>query len=653
MTLSFFAKQHAHIFGLQLLSSYTLGEFIELKYCATEEDYHAQNFLPTKVTRFAEVLEDILAMPALQALEVGFEDMYYAPAKKFMRELKRLKGLRFLHIYSQQMSYESGFEQIVIDGMPLLEKLQLKLIADVDIKIALPCLRELVLYRNIIDIEKTLSQLNPETLTTLSLRGCARYANTKIARASIGKFIKLKSLNLSSNKLKILDFNILDLSELEQLDLSDNANFDLTESFIALDTLKKLSISKTKTVKHKYLKTGSDLLEIIKDCKENEATFEQRQLLFELLQNPTSAYKKITLQKFGELYPVVNFLQLHQQLLALLETLVTASLSNLYKEDPAIEVCITGKLQGVTNKEAEDKMKQYGIKAVKKITENTTITCIGQRANAEIVQQVIQQNLPFCTPIYLKRFLDELEIPYLVEAETEVHTNLENLLQSTELENRLLALQLMKNGGIPDHILPYLCLEIFYENAFCKHEILLLLRKYIANEEYLFLENAYKKQKDEITTSTINYLLAGKLFTEEWAARAIVKFYKPTKKQILDAYDTKNAFYFKFASKILTRSEACAQIIWQTYFDEATSTLDLLWYKTDLKKLPKSFFGNPKVKRVLRYISNSLQELPSIKAWENLESYVIYCSPYHASRPEMQRFEQALPTQVKLTFVTL
>jgi hypothetical protein len=228
---------------------------------------------------------------------------------------------------------------------------------------------------------------------------------------------------------------------------------------------------------------------------------------------------------------------------------------------------------------------------------------------------------------------------------------LENLLQSPEAENRLLALQLMKNGGIPPHILPYLCIELLYEGAICKNEILALLRKFVSNEQYLFLQNTYKKQRGEIKVATIRQLLSGEMFDKKSVAEAITRFYRLTRKETFNDYHDKRIFYAKFALRIW-KQPSLEDIVWKAHFDAETGTLDLLWYRDVLRNIPKNFFEKPEVKRVL-FMGFHLPDIPFIQKWTNLEEYVVYGTGFVLSTARSEATKKNFPTTIKLTTVLL
>lgn len=651
MNLSFFSKQHPKVFGLKLISSFVSGDFIDLHYYPTEDDYIVKRALPTQVRIFEGILEDILTMANLQALEVQLGDMIFQASHHFLRKVSTLKKLRFLQIESMQATdYEKRTGEMLIQDMPLLQTFEYKVAGgEASFEGDLSNLQEVTLYRVKFDLKNLLNLLNPEKLTLLNLRGCARYTKEEIAIAEVGKFKKLQKLVLADNKLRGLAFSVLDLPALEYLDLSDNLQFSLPAEAIHWDSLQKLGLSKTRTITQKYLKTGSDVVHILKDCRENKATPIQREMLFKILQNVNLPTTALSLEDWAGLYKVVTFLPLHLQLLALLEKYVTVSISAIYKTDKAFQICTAGKLQGLTNQDAKDKLKTYQIKQTNKITPQTALVCIGERANNAIVEQVVKDKIPFCTPIHLKRFLEELETPYLMEAETEVHDNLENLLQSGEAENRLLGLQLMRNGGIPPRIFGYLCLELFYPEANCKPEILALLRKYTSNEQYLFLLNAYRKQGDDIKPTTILMLISGDITDKNAIIEAVTHFYKPTKAETKDLDNPKYSFYTKFATRIWKKNP---EPIWNAHFDELTGTLDLAWFREPLKKMPAYFVGKEEVRTVIRTVYH-LQDIVQLKKYKNLVCVEVFISHFFAKSTYLQEFGKALPAHVnfKITFI--
>jgi Leucine-rich repeat (LRR) protein len=591
------------------------------------------------------ILEEIIQLPQLQAVKVDFASPD-KKAKQFLRNLHKLPNLRFLTL---NYAYREDFGEINIKGLPKLQHLQIQMEATVELLNDLPALETLIIYRAKVKPDEMLEKLNPQKLTSLALRGVGKHKNTNPAPTNIAKFKELKFLNLSDNRLKTLEFSLQDLPALEHLDISENGQFVLTKDFIFLDNLQKLGISDTKTVKQQYLKTGKDLLQIIKDCKEKKATPEQREQIFEILQNPQQASAKIDLEVWANLYPFVSLLHLHQQLLAVLEKFVTISLTDIYKQKQDLTICVAGKLQGITAKDAKEKFKQFGIKQTNKITEKTDIVCIGERADAEIVAQVMREKSPFCTPFHVKAFLDELETPYLIEAETEVHDNLGNLLQSREIENRSLALQLMKTGGIPSSIFPFLCMELFYDGAIMKSEILALLRKYTTNEQYIFLNNAYKKQNNSILVTTITQLIAGNFGKPEEFAQVLVQYFKPNIDEIFDYYHPKPNFYAKFATRLWKNTDAL-KFFWETHFDTEQACLDLCWYKYQLKSLPK-YFLNEQVKRIKTAVPYHSEMDFILRSWVNLEEYLVCLHKNIVTSSGMAQLKKKLPAHVKLSIV--
>ncbi|MCP4131277.1 MAG: hypothetical protein GY754_09875 [bacterium] len=110
-------------------------------------------------------------------------------------------------------------------------------------------------------------------------------------------------------------------------------------------------------------------------------------------------------------------------------------------------------------KHVKEKMKRFNISFSSKMLPETTHVIVGEKPKNKY-EQALEKNIPIGTEKMLNTFLSSLEEPWLLEPGSSgapSNCNLAEILKSTDDENVRLALELMKEGGVPGEVM----LELF------------------------------------------------------------------------------------------------------------------------------------------------------------------------------------------------
>ncbi len=309
---------------------------------------------------------------------------------------------------------------------------------------------------------------------------------------SIGALQSLKTLRLSNCNLPPNDWGTLtDLKNLEYLYLNKCAIRNMPTSFNQLKKLKVLDIRQNTALKKipAPIYELDQLQELYADSKLiRKLNEEERQLLSKLAYYYRhSATEKKYVRRFQGAFPkfklsdahrflALNLLANDEELVKQLQTrdllldLTTIPrfdiirigaidyLGSLYGPDlmddiksPTSELTICGKIH--TNKnDLRKRLKEVNINYKTALGSDTTHIVIGQSSKLDLGVLKSNTNIKFLTEKMLNDYLDSIAPQYLV-ADEELSSNLKQLLLANDPVSIELALQLMKEGGMPKSII--------------------------------------------------------------------------------------------------------------------------------------------------------------------------------------------------------
>jgi len=300
--------------------------------------------------------------------------------------------------------------------------------------------------------------------------------NLSILPAEIGNLHNLRELNISGNKLKELPPSLKNLTQLEKLycELNDFETFPSV--LVELPCLKELQISakSLKGLPKEVLK-----LQHIENLKFTAKSNSKTPYIFpfeRLLKHIKTYQFSADLQLFflaiirGSL--LIKDLN-NEQLLTLLNCAIPEYTNEALEEvDLRIKanklstfsfpqandrLVIKGKIKGKVS-ELKSRVAQNSIQTGVKINASTTHVLIGSMPG-DIYEKIQEYNIALITEQSLVKHLNQLEQPYLLasEAVTDLD-NIRQLLHSDQTENILLALEMLKSGGVPSELLTELFL---------------------------------------------------------------------------------------------------------------------------------------------------------------------------------------------------
>jgi Leucine-rich repeat (LRR) protein len=292
----------------------------------------------------------------------------------------------------------------------------------------------------------------------------------------IGCLRNLRELNISGNKLKELPTSLKNLTQLEKLhcELNDFESFPmilvelpqlkelqisakslegLPKDVLKLQHIETLKFTAKSTSKTAYIFPFERLLKYIKTHQFST----ELQLFFLDIIRGSILIKDLTNQ---QLLTLLNCAipEYINQALEEVEIRIKANELSTYSFPKANDrLVIKGKIKGKVS-ELKSRLGQNAIQTGVKINAATTHVLIGSMPG-EIYEKMQEYDISLVTEQSLVQHLNQLEQPYLL-ASKEV-TDLESirqLLHSDQAENTLLALEMLKSGGVPPELLTELFL---------------------------------------------------------------------------------------------------------------------------------------------------------------------------------------------------
>lgn len=388
----------------------------------------------------------------LQGLTFVFGDddrlhQFYATQQA---SFKALTHLKYLDIVFRDKT-RSNMDVISIPSLPSLHTLRLSggnsIIFEGILSLDL-CIIER--GRNI-DIEAVLQQLNPEKLQDLLIINT--YSTLKFP-SFFPSFPHLHFLDISGNKFSEIPPIFDGWKQLQTLILNDTNIDNLPSRMLEMTALNTLELDNTPLKNGKIIENEADIIALI----QQDTTPAIKQKLWAILLEDKGVTQNFTLIELLQLMTSTKQEVITQKIMLLCEENTKQNpLDNL----PAFtQIALLGELSVMPLTEAERILESKHIKIRSSIAENTEVVCIGKTPHlAEINKLLAMPQKPIiCLPTHLKAYIYTLEKPYLIQADEAVVDNVRYLLTSDDEANVLLALQMLKTGGLPPTFLEHLCL---------------------------------------------------------------------------------------------------------------------------------------------------------------------------------------------------
>lgn len=571
----------------------------------------------------------------LQGLILRFEKNFAFPDAFAFDQLPHL---RKLHL-SYEGIYSAEKRSIALPALPQLETLTLYGWEEVRLTDRLEHIKRFgILRTGKVVLPTLLSQLNPDTLTSLTIqhiRNLVFFPDLQKPKrgeslptfTDLEAFTHLKHLGVASNKFKKMPFALAPFHALESLDLATNKFEVFPDDFLELKHLQKIDISATPLVKNKIIKGGNELVKLITSFEENKVSGEERRVLFGILTEKENLEQSLTLQDLLRFSVLTTNSNLLRKIIALCEKKVTENPLDALSDIK--HITLLGKMPAITFPQLKSFFEAHGIVVQNKITAKTQAVCVGEKPNAQEIEGLLQtyQHLPICFPTHLKGYMQQLETPYLATSDEEVTHNLELLLLSEDESNVVLALQMMKTGGLPELLFEYLCFKVIENNWKYRKETLNLLEKYATSAQFMVIKkisgnyNDYKKN--------LQWLIDSPEFDNTSLVACALKFF---------THQKTNYFQRRFLymlKGILWQTEGKAFELLLNHYLQENGTLILENESMDLNKIPASLAGNPNIKKIIlvetflgkqsqkagKTILNSLPNLREIEVLSKLHKY--------------------------------
>lgn len=257
--------------------------------------------------------------------------------------------------------------------------------------------------------------------------------------AAIGKLVKLRKLDLSHNNLRRLPAALLKLPWLEEIDISGNPALPQPIGLLAQPALKRLR-GFTAPEKTEMLD------ELVDNCNRHQLPPAWRKMLWQWREGAT-AVDWLTL-------PAADLSKLLNLSWPELTVAIRAYLYELRPAAPATGAVISPLGECLVRyHDIEARLQQQGIQWREKVDKTTTHLLLG----AAPIQLPVLKNRPyiFIGERELLKWLDRIEGRYLaLDPPAEKLDMLRRLLAGGHRQQLLLALQIIKGGGMPDELLP-------------------------------------------------------------------------------------------------------------------------------------------------------------------------------------------------------
>ena len=284
----------------------------------------------------------------------------------------------------------------------------------------------------------------------------------------IGKLSQLEELRFHRNRLKTLPESIGRLKELRVLRLSKNLIEDLPESLCDLEKLEEVNCENNSGF------PGTELTKLFNGFFEAKTPVLERKVLFNLVLGKNS--------RAAELASPAHLVDALNSPFAVVRANAVQALNLKLKPEPKLSagasIAFLGKFNFST-KPMEKRLKEKGYRVSKKLSAETDCVVLGEKPGDFDIASFSGMVLP---DLAFQKWIDRIDTPYLQDSESlpEGSTeNLRELMESPHADNRDLALEIMKSGGIPpEHMTDVLGLAYMADDPELRKKAMTLLKKH-------------------------------------------------------------------------------------------------------------------------------------------------------------------------------
>ncbi len=424
-------KQCTKLKHLKLIGNYLDGLPSGMEYL------QALKKIELKHNRLQQLTDQLLGCVALEELLVSQNNLKELPA--FLGELRQL---RIIQANNNQLK----FIHPAIGNCPQLEELHLQYNQLITIPIEVlesNSINSIIAHNNQIERLPEINQDN-HVLQNLKLN----YNQLESLPESIGQYKKLELLGLSNNKLQSVPASLAQLKNVRSLSLGGNDWQEFPTALLALENLKQLK-GQEAFIPDPYFRVFTKLL---RTFKKQQVPLAKRYPLFQIFINNKTYIQQLP-QKF-----LLEHLHFPQKMIQ--DNIVQTLCKTFDPKTLSTKSKIT--FLGDTIQPIDDiqeRLDGQGITYDHSITANTTHLLIGKYVKTKL-EVSRYTDIQFLNEQQLLFFLEEKEQVFLksgdVAEQQKLLENISNLLASKEKENILLAIEILRSGGVPRKLLPLL-----------------------------------------------------------------------------------------------------------------------------------------------------------------------------------------------------
>lgn len=565
-----------------------MASTLEVYICMSEENFYKNIHHPKKYWTRINInpqeswftsLEDYTP---LQGLKIYLSNANMLETKQFYAQ-RQASFYALKHLQHLELRQASREYNLYVPNLPTLRTLHLSLCHTPQIEGVLSLDTCFIGQANQIDIADLASHLNPNTLQRLSIT----QTNNIHIPTKLPSFPHLKLLNLEVNYdgLRQIPFALEDCKELETLYLNNNQYIALPASILTLKNLKNLNLTTTRLKTNNIIEKESDIIDFIQQDYPQDI----KEKLWAILIEDKKITQKLKLDELLQLLVSTT----HKKILKKINILLEAKFKhNPLDSLPALRaMALVGKLPAMSLTEARTALKPHNITLTSNITTDTQAVCIGEEANPAIITALLAmpEKPVICLPTHLKTYLYALEKPYLTDTTEDISENLGNLLATHDKGNIMLALQMIKTGGLPPMFLEYLCL-LWLEGGEWHKNIKEVLKKYTTSAQFDAIAKQINSNNYE---QSLKGLFKSKHLNAFYLVEVALRYFVPRRNK-----SNSNAFLWHIEKILWSLKGALMEKVIAHNLD-ANGTLALSSTYQFHFKIPDVLIGDQRVKKLI------------------------------------------------------
>ncbi|TAF63196.1 MAG: leucine-rich repeat domain-containing protein [Cytophagales bacterium] len=472
-----------------------------------------------------------------QAKELIYHNFYRDKINE-IEQISQLSALETLFMYHLP-------EGVNFDFLLALPQLEVLAIQDAKLKHIPTQIQQMPQLKKLILSYNPIQQINDEEASwqTIEFLDLQHTHLQQIPDKVIQKLSNLKYLDIKHTPIQKLSDNIHLLSHLEILNI-ENTNIQQLPDNFALLCLKKLYAGFTPFF-NRLGEKERKIAELLQKIDNPHSEPEAKKLYFKLFLNQHEALK-ITPENRHFLIEALNN---KNQLLRLnaLEFLHTRAEENPFLQiEKELYFYVAGKVFTEVER-LNEQLEEKGLHFSNKMHAKTTHILVGEYPR-KATKTIVQSQLPIVSQNCLHEYWQkqQRQTYYLTQENEETEEMIErlsDLLQSNELSNQLLALEIMLGAGIPQKLLyEVIMCYIWQNNTKVKQISEILLEKFLPNTLVLHLKRNVRTAYNMPNEATMTQYLKNLLHPLLSADALGLTFYQKTGKGKKFCFDYPEAF---------------------------------------------------------------------------------------------------------------